>query len=166
MNFNTLSDAHLKNFQAMVAPDRFSAGDSILDLHARDQSRHPACRPEAVIWPQEAAEVAAARARAGAEILAATLRSIGVKAEALPVPDRESLAIGRRHTSGFSDLPEHVRLGKRLEQARRFGVEVPFGRLSEGVAHSTITIGGRAPMMPAEAFASIDIAWIFSAIFP
>ena len=54
MNFNTLSDAHLKNFQAMVAPDRFSSGDSILDLHARDQSAHPACRPEAVIWPQEA----------------------------------------------------------------------------------------------------------------
>ena len=59
MNFNPLSDAHLKNFQAMVAPDRFSTGDSILELHAKDQSRHPACRPEAVAWPQAASEVAA-----------------------------------------------------------------------------------------------------------
>ncbi len=30
---------------------------------------------------------------------------------------------------------------------------------------SSITIGGSEPMMPAEALASIDIAWIFSVIF-
>ena len=50
---------------------------------------------------------------------------------------------GHRQASGFSDLPDYLRLRKRLEQVRKLGVEVPFGRLSEGAAHSTVTIGGR-----------------------
>ena len=34
--------------------DRFSTGQSGLDLHAKDQSSHPRCCPEAVIWPLSA----------------------------------------------------------------------------------------------------------------
>ncbi len=86
MNFNTLSDAHLKNFQAMVAPDRFSSGDSILDLHARDQSAHPACRPEAVIWPQAAAEVAAILKYANEHRIPVTGWGAGSSLEGNPIP--------------------------------------------------------------------------------
>ena len=86
MNFSTLSDAHLKNFQAMVAPDRFSSGDSILDLHARDQSRHPACRPEAVVWPQAAAEVAAILKYANEHRIPVTGWGAGSSLEGNPIP--------------------------------------------------------------------------------
>jgi D-lactate dehydrogenase (cytochrome) len=86
LNFNTLSDAHLKNFQAMVAPDRFSSGDSILDLHARDQSRHPACRPEAVVWPQTAAEVAAVLKYANEHRIPVTGWGAGSSLEGNPIP--------------------------------------------------------------------------------
>ncbi len=57
MKFNPLTQAHLENLKAMVAPDRFSTGESVLNLHAKDESRHPPCRPEAVIWPQSPSEV-------------------------------------------------------------------------------------------------------------
>jgi 8-amino-7-oxononanoate synthase len=50
---------------------------------------------------------------------------------------------GHRPASGFADFPDYARLRERLEQVRKLGVEVPFGRLSEGVAHSSISIGGR-----------------------
>ena len=86
LNFNTLSDAHLKNFQAMVAPDRFSSGDSILDLHARDQSAHPACRPEAVVWPQTAAEVAAVLKYANEHRIPVTGWGAGSSLEGNPIP--------------------------------------------------------------------------------
>ena len=86
MNFNTLSDTHLKNFQAMVAPDRFSSGDSILDLHAKDQSRHPACRPEAVVWPQTAAEVAAILKYANEHRIPVTGWGAGSSLEGNPIP--------------------------------------------------------------------------------
>ena len=86
LNFNTLSDTHLKNFQAMVAPDRFSSGDSILDLHARDQSAHPACRPEAVVWPQTAAEVAAVLKYANEHRIPVTGWGAGSSLEGNPIP--------------------------------------------------------------------------------
>ena len=86
MNFSTLSDTHLKNFQAMVAPDRFSSGDSILDLHAKDQSRHPACRPEAVVWPQTAAEVAAILKYANEHRIPVTGWGAGSSLEGNPIP--------------------------------------------------------------------------------
>ncbi len=57
LKFNSLNQSHIKNLQAMVAKDRFSTGESVLDLHAEDQSQHPPSRPEAVIWPVERFEV-------------------------------------------------------------------------------------------------------------
>ncbi|HSO63095.1 MAG TPA: FAD-binding oxidoreductase [Desulfobacterales bacterium] len=86
MNFNTLSDAHLKNVKAMVAPDRFSTGDSILELHAKDQSRHPACRPEAVAWPQTASEVAAILKYADEHRIPVTGWGAGSSLEGNPIP--------------------------------------------------------------------------------
>jgi D-lactate dehydrogenase (cytochrome) len=86
LNFSALSDTHLKNFQAMVAPDRFSSGNSILDLHAKDQSRHPACRPEAVVWPQTAAEVAAVLKYANEHRIPVTGWGAGSSLEGNPIP--------------------------------------------------------------------------------
>jgi D-lactate dehydrogenase (cytochrome) len=93
LNFNNLTDAHLKNFQAMVAPDRFSTGDSILDLHAKDQSSHPACRPEAVIWPQAAAEVAAILTYANEQRIPVTGWGAGSSLEGNPIPVGRGLVL-------------------------------------------------------------------------
>jgi predicted nucleotide-binding protein (sugar kinase/HSP70/actin superfamily) len=57
----------------------------------------------------------------GADSLAACLRGIGVPAEALPEPDRETVRIGRRYTSGKECVPMCVTLGsllQRIEQDR------------------------------------------------
>ena len=55
----------------------------------------------------------------GAESLAACLRAAGVKAEALPVPDREALELGRRHTSGKECVPMTITLGSLLQRLER-----------------------------------------------
>ena len=59
MNFNSVGTDHISYLKTLVPDDRLSTGESVLDLHAKDQSMHPAVRPEAVIWPQTAGEVAA-----------------------------------------------------------------------------------------------------------
>ncbi|MEK6192753.1 MAG: hypothetical protein N2F24_00755, partial [Deltaproteobacteria bacterium] len=59
MNFNTLNATHINDLKAMVSDDRFSTGESVLKLHAKDQSHHRGCRPEAVIWPRDTTEVVA-----------------------------------------------------------------------------------------------------------
>jgi predicted nucleotide-binding protein (sugar kinase/HSP70/actin superfamily) len=49
------------------------------------------------------------------EIGAACLRAAGFQAQALAVPDREALRIGRRHSSGKECLPFSLTLGRLLE---------------------------------------------------
>jgi len=59
LKFNAINQTNLKDLQSMVASDRISTGESVMDLHAKDQSHHAPVRPEVVIWPAAASEVAA-----------------------------------------------------------------------------------------------------------
>ena len=70
----------------MVAADRFSAGESVLDLHARDQSSHPPHRPEAVIWPTSPSEVAAVLRFANENSIPVTGWGSGSSLEGNPIP--------------------------------------------------------------------------------
>jgi activator of 2-hydroxyglutaryl-CoA dehydratase/predicted nucleotide-binding protein (sugar kinase/HSP70/actin superfamily) len=54
-----------------------------------------------------------------ADVIAAVLRGLGLDAELLPPPTRETLALGRRHTSGKECLPAVVTLGALLERLAR-----------------------------------------------
>ncbi|MCC6524664.1 MAG: CoA activase [Polyangiaceae bacterium] len=72
------------------------------------------------------------RMGAGAEAMAACLRGIGVRAETLPLPDREALRLGRRHTSGKECLPMSItagsllaRLAKEPDPKARFAFFMP-----------------------------------------
>jgi predicted CoA-substrate-specific enzyme activase len=61
------------------------------------------------------------RMGAGAELMTACIQGLGIPAECLPIPDREALRLGRRHTSGKECVPMTVTLGsllQRLERAR------------------------------------------------
>ena len=68
----------------------------------------------------------------GSATLAACLRGIGISSESLPLPDRETLRIGRRYTSGKECLPMCITLGslvKRMQNEpdsqRRFAYIMP-----------------------------------------
>ncbi len=54
-----------------------------------------------------------------AEVVAACFRGAGLDAEALPMPDREAVRLGRRHTSGKECLPMCVTLGSLLQHLER-----------------------------------------------
>ena len=79
-----------------------------------------------------------------AEVLAAGFRGRGILAEALPMPDREAIRMGRRHTSGKECVPMAITLGsvlQRLERERetteRFSIFMPSanGPCRFGVYH-------------------------------
>jgi len=86
VKFNPLSDTQLKELESMVSSDRVSTGASILDLHARDQSAHSACRPEAVIWPETASEAAAILQYANRHRIPLTGWGSGSSLEGNPIP--------------------------------------------------------------------------------
>ena len=105
-------------------------------LHCvREDQRAPKARP-----PRDAARLTVpprsllALSRAGARMLvprmgpeaeavAAAARGLGARAETLPRPTRETLRLGRRHTSGKECLPMTLTLGSLLERIGRPGEE-------------------------------------------
>ena len=93
MKFNPLTQAHLENLKAMVAPDRFSTGESVLNLHARDESRHPPCQPEAVIWPQRPSEVSAVLKYANSNGIPVTGWGSGSSLEGNPIPIKKGIVL-------------------------------------------------------------------------
>ncbi len=65
------------------------------------------------------ARVLVPRMGPAAGALAAVLRGFGVPAEALPEPTRDTLRLGRRHTSGKECLPMTVTVGSLLERLEK-----------------------------------------------
>ena len=93
MKFNSLTEGHIKALQSMVDADRFSTGESVLDLHARDQSSHPRSRPEAVIWPLSAAEVSNILKYANAHRIPITGWGSGSSLEGNPIPVKHGIVL-------------------------------------------------------------------------
>ncbi len=86
MNYQRLTQKHLADLHSLVSEDRFSTGESNLDLHARDQSRHAACRPEVVIWPEDRGEVSKILAYADRHRIPVTGWGMGTSLEGNPIP--------------------------------------------------------------------------------
>jgi len=93
LKFNSLNETHMNRLRAMVGPEGFSAGESVLDLHARDQSSHPPHRPEAVVWPTSAAEVAEILKYANANLIPITGWGSGSSLEGNPIPLKGGLVL-------------------------------------------------------------------------
>ncbi|MCL2326591.1 MAG: acyl-CoA dehydratase activase-related protein, partial [Proteobacteria bacterium] len=71
----------------------------------------------------------------GSRALAATLRGLGYNAESMPIPTQETLAIGRKYTSGKECVPMTLTAGTLMERVSRKGDEnkkfaflMPIGR--------------------------------------
>jgi D-lactate dehydrogenase (cytochrome) len=86
MKFNRLTEKHIRTLKGMVDSDRFSVGESNLDLHAKDQSQHPASRPEAVIWPVKGEEVSEILRYANKQLIPVTAWGSGTSLEGNPIP--------------------------------------------------------------------------------
>jgi len=86
LDFSTLSPEHVRDLQAIVGPQRLSTGESVLALHAKDQSQHRACRPEVVLWPQSRLEVSEILACANRHRIPVTGWGSGSSLEGNPIP--------------------------------------------------------------------------------
>ena len=77
----------------MVGPERFSTGESNLDLHSIDQSHHRPSRPEAVIWPVERSEVSEILKYAHGQKIPITGWGSGTSLEGNPIPVERGLVL-------------------------------------------------------------------------
>jgi D-lactate dehydrogenase (cytochrome) len=86
MSSRHLEPDEITYFTETVSPDRFSMGDSQLDLHSRDQSHHGPHRPAGVIWPADANEVSAILAYCNTRRIPVTAWGAGSSLEGNPLP--------------------------------------------------------------------------------
>lgn len=106
MKFNPVHETHMKDLQSMVAPDRFSTGESNLDLHSRDQSHHKPSRPEAVIWPVTREEVSEILKYANAHVIPVTGWGAGSSLEGNPIPVRAGIVLNFSLMNHILDVRE------------------------------------------------------------
>jgi len=93
LKFNPVTEAHINALKSMVTPDRFSIGESNLDLHSKDQSHHKASRPEAVIWPVDRREVSDILKYANEHLIPITGWGAGTSLEGNPIPVRAGIVL-------------------------------------------------------------------------
>ena len=93
MEFAMLTKQNVKDLESMVEPERFSTGESNLDLHAKDQSQHTPTRPEAVIWPISRAEVSNILRYANEHTIPVTGWGAGTSLEGNPIPVQRGLVL-------------------------------------------------------------------------
>ncbi|MBW2175688.1 MAG: FAD-binding oxidoreductase [Deltaproteobacteria bacterium] len=106
MNFNPLSTVHIQDLKAMVAADRFSTGASVLKLHAKDQSHHRGCLPEAVIWPTDRLEVVEILKYANDNRLPVVGWGSGSSLEGNPIPVKNGLVLDFSQMNCILDVRE------------------------------------------------------------
>jgi len=106
LKFNPVHETHMKDLQSMVAPDRFSTGESNLDLHSRDQSHHKPSRPEAVIWPVTREEVSEILKYANAHVIPVTGWGAGSSLEGNPIPVRAGIVLNFSLMNHILDVRE------------------------------------------------------------
>jgi len=104
---NPCTDDHLKQLRTLVEADCISTGESVLDLHAKDQSQHAACRPEVVIWPQTAVEVAGVVKYANEQRIPVTGWGAGSSLEGNPIPVCRGIVLDFSRMNRILDIREH-----------------------------------------------------------
>ncbi|UCH23133.1 MAG: FAD-binding oxidoreductase [Deltaproteobacteria bacterium] len=106
MEFHPLNEKDIKQLKFMVSPDRLSTGESNLDLHSRDMSRHPACRPEVVIWPVNRREVSQILGYANQNTIPVTAWGAGTSLEGNAIPLRRGIVLNFSRMNQILDIRE------------------------------------------------------------
>lgn len=93
MGFNRITKDDLEFLESLVGADRVSTGQSILDLHSRDESHFRGYRPEVVVWPKSTEEVAAILRMANKAKIPVTPWGAGTSLEGNPIPVKGGIVL-------------------------------------------------------------------------
>ncbi|NWF92630.1 MAG: FAD-binding oxidoreductase [Syntrophaceae bacterium] len=86
MKYSKLTARDLEFIKGVVGSERISTGESVLDLHAKDESTHPKRRPDVVVWPISAEEISQIIKMANGRRIPVTPWGAGTSLEGNPIP--------------------------------------------------------------------------------
>ncbi len=134
MKYAKITEKELELIRSIVGPERLSAGESILDLHGKDESFHPRRRPDVVVWPLKANEISQILKLANTKRIPITPWGAGTSLEGNPIPVEGGVVLDLQQMNHIlelktEDLRVRVEAGviyKELnEHLSRFGLFFP-----------------------------------------
>jgi len=81
-----MTDRELKSIRQIVGSERISMGESILDLHSKDESFHQRRKPDVVVWPLRTGEISEILKLANEKRIPVTSWGAGTSLEGNPIP--------------------------------------------------------------------------------
>jgi D-lactate dehydrogenase (cytochrome) len=106
MIYGELKKSELDFLQSIVGTERMSTGESVLQLHGRDESFHPGRNPDVVIWPWNAEEVAQILRMANEKRIPVTPWGAGTSLEGNPIPVEGGIVLDFQQMNHILELKE------------------------------------------------------------
>ncbi len=134
MEYGRVTEREREAIKSIVSPERLSAGESVLDLHSKDESFHSRRKPDVVVWPLNAQEIGQILKLANERRIPVTPWGAGTSLEGNPIPAEGGIVLDLQQMNQILELRAEdlqVRVGagviyKELNQhLSRFGLFFP-----------------------------------------
>jgi len=134
MEYGTVTDREKEALRKIVGPERLSAGESVLDLHSKDESFHERRKPDVVVWPLHTEEISQILKMSNERRIPVTPWGAGTSLEGNPIPVEGGIVLDFQQMNHVlelreEDLQARVEAGviyKELNQhLSRFGLFFP-----------------------------------------
>jgi D-lactate dehydrogenase (cytochrome) len=134
VKYTQVTNKELEFIKSVVGPERMSTGESVLELHSKDESFHQRRKPDVVVWPVCAEEISQIVKMADEKRIPVTPWGAGSSLEGNPIPVEGGIVLDLQqmnHILEFraEDLQVRVEAGvlyKELNQSlSRFGLFFP-----------------------------------------
>ena len=104
LKYGKVTDKELEFIRSIVGPERLSTGESILDLHSKDESFHQRRKPDAVVWPLSAQEISQILKLAGEKRIPVTPWGAGTSLEGNPIPVEGGIVLDLQQMNHILEL--------------------------------------------------------------
>ena len=106
MEYQRVTGEELNILRGIVGPERISTGESVLDLHGKDESFHPRRKPEVVVWPVRAEEISQILKMANEKRIPVTPWGAGTSLEGNPIPVCGGIVLDLQQMNHILELME------------------------------------------------------------
>jgi FAD/FMN-containing dehydrogenase len=130
VKYTKVKKKDLEFIRSIVGPERLSSGESILDLHSKDESFHQRRKPDAVVWPLSVQEISQILKLADAKRIPVTPWGAGTSLEGNPIPVEAGIVLDLQQMNHILEL-----------KTEDLQVRVEAG---EEIVHFAIECGGTA----------------------
>jgi D-lactate dehydrogenase (cytochrome) len=93
MEYGKITHREVEFIRETVGPERMSVGESVLDLHSKDESFHERRRPDVVVWPLRTEEVSQILKMANGKRVPVTPWGAGTSLEGNPIPVKGGIVL-------------------------------------------------------------------------